>query len=88
MIKLLTAIYDIEGIKDRKGQNDPKLRASEIFNKMDKNYSNSLDSTEFVNGGFDLIKIIQNNIFFNFFIIYFKGCLNDPILMRFLNPQS
>ncbi len=50
MIKLVTAIYDLEGIKDRKGQNDPKVRATEIFAKMDKNYSNSLDSTEFVNG--------------------------------------
>lgn len=66
MTKLLTAIYDLEGIKDRKGQNDPKVRASEIFNKMDKNYSNNLDSTEFVNGGFDLIKIIQNKIFLIF----------------------
>ena len=65
MLKLITAIYDLEGVKDRKGQNDPKIRASEIFTKMDKNYSNSLDSNEFVN-----------------------GCLSDPILMRFLNPQS
>ncbi len=55
MIKLVTAIYDLEGIKDRKGQNDPKVRATEIFAKMDKNYSNSLDSTEFVNGMNELI---------------------------------
>ena len=55
MIKLVTAIYDLEGIKDRKGQNDPKTRATEIFAKMDKNYSNNLDSTEFVNGMNELI---------------------------------
>ena len=65
MVKLVTAIYDLEGIKDRKGANDPKVRASEIFGKMDKNYSNNLDVNEFVN-----------------------GCLADPILMRFLNPQN
>ena len=65
MVKLITAIYDLEGIKDRKGANDPKVRASEIFGKMDKNFSNNLDVNEFVN-----------------------GCLADPILMRFLNPQN
>ena len=61
MAKIITAIYDIKGIVDRKGPNDPKVRTAEIFAKMDTNYSNSLDEKEFVN-----------------------GCLNDPVLMKFL----
>ena len=63
MIKLITSIYDLEGIRDRKGQNDPKVRATEIFAKMDKNYSNSLDSNEFVNGEIDFF------IFVNYFFL-------------------
>ena len=50
MHKLVTAIYDLEGIKDRKGQNDPKVRTSEIFARMDKNFSNNLDRNEFIEG--------------------------------------
>ena len=50
MAKILTAIYDIKGVVDRKGANDPKVRTAEIFAKMDTNYSNSLDQNEFVQG--------------------------------------
>ena len=64
MIKIITAIYDLYGEKNRKGDNDPKERADAIFRKMDTNYSNTLDEKEFVD-----------------------GCLNDPILLKFLNPS-
>lgn len=50
MEKILLAIYDLKGVTDRKGPNDPKIRTQEIFAKMDTNYSNSLDEKEFVNG--------------------------------------
>lgn len=50
MIKLLNAIYDLYGEKNRKGENDPKERTEAIFRKMDTNYSNTLDEKEFIEG--------------------------------------
>ncbi len=50
MEKMLIAIYDLLGVENRKGDNDPKERTSAIFAKMDKNYSNTLDEQEFVEG--------------------------------------
>jgi Ca2+-binding EF-hand superfamily protein len=64
MIKVITSMYDLMGVQNRKGDNDPKERAIAIFRKMDTNYSNSLDEREFID-----------------------GCINDQILMKFLNPQ-
>ncbi len=42
MTKIVTAIYDLTGVENRKGENDPKERASAIFRKMDTNYTNTL----------------------------------------------
>jgi Ca2+-binding EF-hand superfamily protein len=64
MQKIIVALYDLHGIKDRKGANEPKQRVAEIFARMDKNYSNTLDRNEFI-----------------------EGCLSDPVLLKFLNPQ-
>lgn len=50
MEKIINAIYDLHGEKNRKGDNDPKERANAIFRKMDTNYSNTLDEKEFVEG--------------------------------------
>lgn len=50
MQKIIVALYDLYGVKDRKGPNDPKQRVAEIFARMDTNYSNSLDRNEFVEG--------------------------------------
>ncbi len=42
MTKIVTAIYDLTGVENRKGENDPKERAAAIFRKMDTNYTNTL----------------------------------------------
>ena len=64
MEKILVAIYDLRGIDSRKGANDPKNRTADIFGKMDRDYTNTLNEEEFV-----------------------QGCLQDEVLMKFLNPQ-
>lgn len=50
MEKILVAIYDLKGIKDRDGPNSPKAKTAEIFAKMDTNFSNTLDEQEFIKG--------------------------------------
>ena len=50
MIKIITSMYDLMGVQNRKGDNDPKERATAIFRKMDTNYTNTLDEKEFVEG--------------------------------------
>jgi len=50
MTKIVTAIYDLTGVEDRKGENNPKDRAIAIFRKMDSNYTNTLDEREFIDG--------------------------------------
>jgi hypothetical protein len=64
MEKILVSIYDLLGVENRQGENDPKERTNAIFRKMDTNYTSTLDEKEFV-----------------------EGCLNDPVLLRLLNPQ-
>ena len=64
MEKIITAIYDLRGVENRKGENDPKERVNDIFRRMDTDYTNTLNEIEFV-----------------------EGCLSDPVLMKFLNPQ-
>ena len=64
MEHIVTSIYDLKGIENRKGENDPKERSNDIFKRMDTDYTNTLSESEFVD-----------------------GCLSDPILMKFLNPQ-
>lgn len=50
MVKIITSMYDLMGVQNRKGDNDPKERANAIFRKMDTNFSNTLDEREFVEG--------------------------------------
>jgi hypothetical protein len=50
MEKILIAIYDLKGIKEREGPNSPKAKTAEIFAKMDTNFSNTLDEQEFIKG--------------------------------------
>ena len=50
MEKLVIAIYDLNGVKNRKGENAPKERVNAIFRKLDSNYTNMIDCEEFVNG--------------------------------------
>lgn len=50
MEKMLIAIYDLNGETNRKGDNDPKSRTEAIFRKMDRDYSNTLSESEFIEG--------------------------------------
>jgi Ca2+-binding EF-hand superfamily protein len=52
MEKVILTFYKLYGQDDRKGDNDPKQRVEAIFRKMDKNYSNTLDEQEFIEGCF------------------------------------
>ena len=47
---MLIAIYDLNGETNRKGDNDPKSRTEAIFRKMDRDYSNTLSESEFIEG--------------------------------------
>ena len=69
MEKIILAIYDLRGIESRKGENDPKIRAADIFSKMDKDFTNTLNETEFVTGCMqDAVETIFNT-FLNFTLI-------------------
>ena len=50
MLTIITAIYDLRGEENRKGDNDPKNRVEAIFNKLDRDHSGTLDEREFVEG--------------------------------------
>ncbi|KAL7673689.1 hypothetical protein ACOME3_008541 [Neoechinorhynchus agilis] len=48
MIKVFTAVYDLNGIKDRKGDRHPKRKAQIILERMDKSKSMKLTKADFV----------------------------------------
>jgi hypothetical protein len=50
MEHVLNAIYDLLGVENRHGDNAPKERTNAIFARMDRNYTNTLDEHEFVDG--------------------------------------
>jgi len=50
LTKMITAIYDLTGQTDRKGDNDPKKRATEIIAKLDVGGDKKLNKQEFVAG--------------------------------------
>lgn len=50
MIKLIVAIYDLNGETNRKGDNDPKNRVDAIFNKLDRDHNGVVEEREFVEG--------------------------------------
>ena len=43
-------MYDLLGEEKRKGDNDPKKRVQDIFDKLDKDQSGHLTEQEFVDG--------------------------------------
>ncbi|KAI0989843.1 hypothetical protein GJ496_002156 [Pomphorhynchus laevis] len=48
MSKILTAIYDLMGVEDRSGTNDPKKRVDLVMNSLDKNHDQKISREEFV----------------------------------------
>jgi hypothetical protein len=50
MQKILVSIYDLLGVENRHGDNDPKERTDAIFRKMDRDFTNTLNESEFVEG--------------------------------------
>ncbi|CAF1160589.1 unnamed protein product [Adineta ricciae] len=50
LTKLLTAMYDLVGETDRKGDKDPKHRAQEIIAKLDVSGDKKLSKQEFIAG--------------------------------------
>jgi Ca2+-binding EF-hand superfamily protein len=43
MVKLIEAIYDLNGETNRKGDNEPKNRVEAIFNKLDRDHNGTID---------------------------------------------
>jgi Ca2+-binding EF-hand superfamily protein len=43
MVKLIEAIYDLNGETNRKGDNEPKNRVEAIFNKLDRDQNGTID---------------------------------------------
>ncbi|CAF1153606.1 unnamed protein product [Rotaria sp. Silwood1] len=50
LTKLITAMYDLVGETDRKGDNDPKKRAADIIEKIDVSGNKKLSKQEFIAG--------------------------------------
>ncbi|CAF2623028.1 unnamed protein product [Rotaria sp. Silwood2] len=50
LTKLITAMYDLVGETDRKGDNDPKKRAADIIAKIDVSGNKKLSKQEFIAG--------------------------------------
>lgn len=50
LTKLITAMYDLVGETDRKGDRDPKKRATEIIGKLDVGGDKKLNKQEFIAG--------------------------------------
>ncbi|CAF1153627.1 unnamed protein product [Rotaria sp. Silwood1] len=50
LTKLITAMYDLVGETNRKGDNDPKKRATDIISKLDVSGDKKLTKAEFVSG--------------------------------------
>ncbi|CAF1487664.1 unnamed protein product [Rotaria sordida] len=50
LITLISAIYDLVGETDRKGDRDPKKIAADIIAKLDSNGDNKLSKVEFIAG--------------------------------------
>jgi Ca2+-binding EF-hand superfamily protein len=50
MLKMIVAIYDLQGEQNRNGDNDPKLRVDAIFGKLDRDHNGTLDESEFIDG--------------------------------------
>ncbi|UJR15432.1 hypothetical protein I4U23_002376 [Adineta vaga] len=48
--KMITAMYDLVGETDRKGDRDPKKRATEIITKLDVGGDKKLNKQEFIAG--------------------------------------
>lgn len=50
MLKMIVAIYDLQGEQNRNGDNDPKQRVDAIFSKLDRDHNGTLDESEFIDG--------------------------------------
>ena len=50
LTKMITAMYDLTGETDRKGDRDPKKRAAEIIRKIDVSGDKKLSKAEFISG--------------------------------------
>ncbi|CAF0966075.1 unnamed protein product [Adineta steineri] len=50
LTKLITAMYDLCGETDRKGDKDPKKRATDIITKLDVSGDKKLSKAEFISG--------------------------------------
>jgi len=50
MTKVITAIYDLLGEENRKGDNSPENRVKKIMEKLDVNDDKSISRDEFVDG--------------------------------------
>ncbi|CAF0857026.1 unnamed protein product [Rotaria sordida] len=50
LAKWITTVYDLVGETDRKGENDPKRRATEIMKSLDINGDRKLSKEEFISG--------------------------------------
>ncbi|KAI0979786.1 hypothetical protein GJ496_002796 [Pomphorhynchus laevis] len=48
MIKVFTAVYELNGIQDKKGEKSPKRKAELILNRMDKSGKKRLTKSDFI----------------------------------------
>ena len=50
MEKMIIAILDLNGVKKRSGENDPKAKANNIFKRFNKEKNDYLNEADFING--------------------------------------
>ena len=83
LANLISAMYDLVGETDRKGDRDPKKRAVEIINKLDVGGDKKLNKQEFIAG----YVIDFNHICFLIRSFFSIRCKNDPVIRRMLAPN-
>ncbi|RNA06383.1 Neuronal calcium sensor 2, partial [Brachionus plicatilis] len=50
MEKMIVAIFDLNGVKERSGENDPREKAMNIFKRFNKKNNDYLNEEEFIDG--------------------------------------
>ena len=86
---LLDIQYELTGETDRKGDRDPKKRATDIIAKLDVTGDKKLSKAEFIAG------YIEDDFSFSFtmrvsfhFSFDQSSCKSDPVIKQLLAPNA
>ncbi len=75
--------YDLVGERDRRGDREPKRRATDIIARLDVGGDRKLSKQEFI-AGYILLNYLSLSTYFS----SFTRCKNDPVIRRILAPNA